>query len=103
MGKKVYQTLTDLSLSLPPAYRYEIRYEYGASILATNATAQFDGKPLDPKKKYAVKKGVPVNHYRTMKKILTQRGMKGVDAYVQSFFENAAPKGLVGVPETIEN
>lgn len=87
MAKQVYKTLTELSMSLPPAYRYEVHYEYGSVILKKNPKAQFDGKPLEPKKKYGVKVAVPVNHYRTMKKILTQRGMKGVDEYVKGFYQ----------------
>jgi hypothetical protein len=70
---------------VPPSFIYETRWEDGSYILGKNPNAQFNGKPLDPKRKYGVKIGVPVNHYRRMVQIFNKTGMDGVVEYMNSF------------------
>lgn len=87
MSKAILHKLKKMSMDLPPSFRYELRRDTGANILARNPKAQIDGKPLDPKQHYQVKVATPVNHYRTMKKLFAEKGIQQVEEYVKSIFD----------------
>jgi hypothetical protein len=93
MSKKIFNSLSAISQRIPPAYRYEMRVKAGSEILAKNPKAEFEGKPLDPKKNYRVKAAVQVNHYQALKKIFREKGLSGVKAYEESFHVKAERKG----------
>lgn len=87
MGKEIYTKLEKISSMLPPSFIYETRTELGALILKRNPNAQWNNEPLDPKKYYKVKVGVAVNHYKTLKKLMTTKGMPAVKKYTDSFIQ----------------
>ena len=101
MKKEDILKLKEIAAAMPPAINYVIRQELGKAILQRNPKAMSNKVPLDPKKMYDVKHAVPVDHYRTIRKIFSKKGMKGVDAHVMEVMQEAiAQEQAAGVTET---
>jgi len=100
MTKEDNLKLKEIAAAMPPAINYLVRLERGKDILARNPKASAKGEPLEANKMYHVKHAVPVDHYRTIRKIFSKKGMKGVDAHVMDVMQEAIAQEQAAGVET---
>lgn len=89
MGKKAkYKRLRALAESMPVVTRKENEtvVKVGKDLLKAGVITTAENLPVEPDQRYqaTIKKDVPVNHERALKKIMKRNGFEGVKVYINS-------------------
>ncbi len=97
MKKKMVKKLRRIANQMPVinvVKRSESKTISGKDAIAEGITKLKDGSEIDADKKYSKSTPViqPQNHLRAMKKLLKQKGIAGVNGYIQAVVNHTKKK-----------
>lgn len=90
MNKKLLKEMREAAVRLPIVYRkVQVRMSGADAKKVYPNMKDSNGGELQPEKFYIVPMQQSVNHYKEMKAIFKQRGVKAVDEYILAHAANA--------------